>query len=54
MKLVDIVLLSTAVVFLVVGIDQVMKVGFANAYWALMLALILFFVFNLRRRKVEK
>jgi hypothetical protein len=53
MKVLDIVILSTAIVFLIIGIDQIMKVGFADAYWAIMLALVLFFVFNLRRRKTE-
>jgi hypothetical protein len=53
MKLPDILILSTAVAFLIIGIDQIMKVGLANGYWAMMLALIFFFVFNLRRRKVK-
>ena len=53
MKLPDILILSAAVVFLIIGIDQVMKVGFANGYWAMMLALIFFFVFNLRRGKAK-
>jgi hypothetical protein len=51
MRLPEVIILSLAVVFLIVGIDQIITVGFASAYWALMLALILFFVFNLRRRK---
>lgn len=51
MKLIDTILLSLAVVFLIIGIHQVMTVGFGNAYWALMLALLLFFLLNLRRRK---
>ncbi len=51
MKLPDIVLLSLAVVFLIIGIDQIITLGFAHAYWAIMLALILFFIYNLRRRK---
>ena len=51
MKLPDIIILSLSIVFLIIGIDQVITVGFAGAYWAIMLALILFFVFNLRRRK---
>jgi hypothetical protein len=51
MKLFDVILLALAVVFLIVGIDQVITIGFENAYWAIMLALIFFFVYNLRRRK---
>jgi hypothetical protein len=50
-KLPDIILLSLAVVFLVIGIHQVITIGFGNGYWAIMLALIFFFVYNLRRRK---
>jgi hypothetical protein len=49
MKLPEIIILSLAVAF--IGIHQVMTVGFGNAYWALMLTLILFFVFKLRRRR---
>jgi hypothetical protein len=51
MRLADIIILSLAVVFLIIGIDQIMVLGFASAYWAIMLALVLFFMYNLRRRK---
>ena len=51
MKLVDVILLSITIAFMIIGIHQVMRVGFQNAYWAIMLALVLFFLFNLRRRK---
>jgi hypothetical protein len=51
MKLIDSILISLAVAFLIIGIHQIMTVGFGNAYWAIMLALILFFLVNLRRRK---
>jgi hypothetical protein len=51
MKLPDVILPSLAVVFLIIGIDQIITVGFGDAYWALMLALVFFFVYNLRRRK---
>jgi hypothetical protein len=51
MKLPDIIILSLAVAFLIIGIHQTMTLGFGQAYWALMLTLILFFVLNLRRRK---
>jgi hypothetical protein len=51
MKLSDIIILSLAVVFLVIGIDQIITIGFTNAYWAIMLSLVLFFVYNLRKRK---
>lgn len=51
MRLPDVILLSLAVFFLIIGIDQVITIGFGKAYWAIMLALIFFFVYNLRRRK---
>jgi hypothetical protein len=51
MKLLDIALLSLAVVFLIIGIDQIMKIGFGQAYWAIMLALVFFFAYSLRKRK---
>lgn len=51
MKFPDIIYLSMAVVFIIIGIDQVMTVGFENGYWAIMLALVFFFLYNLRRRK---
>lgn len=51
MKLPDVVLLSLATAFLIIGVHQTMTIGFGNAYWAFMVALIFFFVYNLRRRK---
>jgi len=51
MKLTDIIILSLAVVFTIIGIHQTMTIGFGKAYWAVMLALVLFFIFNLRKRK---
>ena len=51
MKLPEVILLSLALGFGIIGIHQVMSVGFANGYWAIMLALVFFFLFNLRRRK---
>ncbi len=51
LKLPDIILLSLAVVFLIIGIDQTITLGFTRGYWAIMMALILFFVYNLRKRK---
>ncbi len=50
-KLIDIILLSLGVVFLIVGIDQIITLGFESGYWAIMLTLIFFFVYNLRKRK---
>jgi hypothetical protein len=51
MKLPEVILLALSIVFLVIGIDQSITLGFAHAYWAIMLGLILFFLYTLRRRK---
>jgi hypothetical protein len=51
MKVPDIILLSLSVVFLIIGIDQIIVLGFSHGYWAIMISLIFFFVYNLRRRK---
>jgi hypothetical protein len=49
MKLADVLLLSLAVAFLIIGIHQIMTVGIGQAYWVVMLSLILFFFYNLRK-----
>lgn len=51
MKLLLVILLSLAVAFLIIGIHQIMTLGFAYGYWAIMLALIFFFIYTLKRRK---
>ena len=51
MKLTDVLILSLAVGFLIIGIHQTMTIGFGKAYWAIMLSLILYFAFNLRKKK---
>jgi hypothetical protein len=51
MKLADVILLSLAVTFSIIGVHQTMNVGFGKAYWAVMLALVFFFLYILRRRK---
>jgi hypothetical protein len=51
MKLIDVLLLSLAVAFLIIGIHQIMTLGLGKAYWAIMLSLILYFAFNLRKKK---
>jgi hypothetical protein len=49
MRLRDAILLSLSAGFLIIGIHQTMVVGFGKAYWALMLALVLFFLYGLGR-----
>lgn len=51
MKIPDVIIISIAIAFFIIGIHQIMTVGFGNAYWAIMFALVFFFIFNLRRRK---
>jgi len=51
MKLVDVLLLSLAVVFIVIGAYEVMTLGLSHAYWSLMLAMILFFAYTIRKKR---
>jgi hypothetical protein len=51
MVLVDVLLLSLAVVFIIVGIYEVMTLGIAHAYWAIMLSVILFFLYTYRKKR---
>lgn len=51
MKLAEVIYLSLAVAFVIIGIHQVMTVGFGKAYWAMMMSLVFYFLFNLKRRK---
>ena len=51
MKLPDVIFISLAGGFLIIGIHQIMTVGFSKGYWAIMLALVFFFIYNLRKRK---
>lgn len=40
--------------FLIIGTDQMLVLGFEQGYWAFMLALICFFVFTFRKSKRSK
>jgi hypothetical protein len=51
MKLIDVLVLSLAVAFLIIGIHQTMTLGIGKAYWAVMLSLVLYFVYILRKKK---
>lgn len=51
MKLVDVFLVGLTIMFLIIGTDQTLKLGFQNSYWAFMLALVTFFAFNYRKSK---
>ena len=51
MKLPNIIVLSLAVAFIIIGVHQTMVLGFGKAYWALMLALVFFFLLNLLKKR---
>lgn len=51
MKFWDIIVLSLAVVFSIIGIHLTMTLGIQDAYWAIMLSIALYFFFVLRKRK---
>jgi hypothetical protein len=51
MKLMDIVLLSLAAGFVIIGIYEVMTLGLGHAYWAIMLAFGFFFIYTYRKKK---
>ncbi len=54
MKLLDTIIISLAVVFIIIGIYEVMSVGLGQAYWALMLAIVLYFVYDYRKNISNK
>jgi len=51
MKLMDAILLSLGAGFVIIAIHQIMTVGIGNAYWIIMLAFIMLFVYILRKRQ---
>jgi hypothetical protein len=61
MKLIDIILLSLAAGFFIIGVHQLvvitnnesLNVGLAQSYWVFMLSVTLFLTFQLRKKKQE-
>jgi hypothetical protein len=53
MKLADVLLLGLTIMFLIVGIDQTVVLGFSKGYWAFMMALISFFIYNYRKSRKQ-
>lgn len=51
MKLIDVLLLSLAAFFVIIGIYEIMTVGIGQAYWLIMMATFLFFTYTLRKKK---
>jgi hypothetical protein len=50
MKLVDVIILSLSVVFIIIGIYETMKWGLGHSYWSLMMAILLFFYYTYRKK----
>ena len=50
-RLLDVLLIGAAAMFLIIGIDQTIVLGFEKGYWAFMLALAAFFAFTYRKGK---
>jgi hypothetical protein len=50
-KLTDVFLIGFTIMFVIIGIDQTLFLGFNHGYWAFMLALITFFVFTYRKSR---
>jgi len=51
LKLPDIILISLTVVFVVIGIYEIMELGPSSGYWSVMLALVCFFAYHIRKNK---
>lgn len=55
MKLIDTLLLSASVGFLIIGIYEIMMGRFAENYWVLMMMMISLFIYGYRKNlRVEK
>jgi len=48
-SLLDIILISLAVVFVIIGMYEIMTLGASNGYWAVMVAMACFFGYYLRK-----
>ncbi len=54
MKLLDSLLFSFAILFMLIGIHQAMTVGYANSYWLFMLALATLMWYQVRKKNQKK
>jgi hypothetical protein len=50
MKFIDVLLLSLMAVFVFIGLYETILFGIGTGYWALMLAIFLFFIYTYRKR----
>jgi hypothetical protein len=51
MSLTNVLLLSMAVVFIIIGINEMITLGVGNGYWAVMLSIVFFFLYLYRKKK---
>ena len=51
MNLVDVLLLSLAAVFIIIGVYENMAIGLGQAYWAIMLSVGFFFIYWYRKKR---
>ncbi|MBL7877406.1 MAG: hypothetical protein JNL53_17205 [Cyclobacteriaceae bacterium] len=50
MKLFDVLLLSLAAALVIIAIYEIMTVGIGQAYWLVMMAVMLFFLYTYRKK----
>lgn len=50
MKLGNVLLLSLAAAFIIIGIAEMMTLGVQNGYWAVMLSIVFFFLYLYRKK----
>jgi len=51
MKLWDIIILTLAAFFVIIAIYEIMVVGIGQAYWLVMMAVMLFFLYTYRKKR---
>ncbi len=51
MKFWDIIILSLAAFFIIIAIYETMAVGIGHAYWLVMMAIMLFFLYTYRKKR---
>jgi hypothetical protein len=51
MKFWDIIILSLAAFFVIIAIYETMAVGIGQAYWLVMMAIMLFFIYTYRKKR---
>lgn len=51
MNLLNVILLSLAAGFIIIGIYETMVSGLDKAYWAIMVSVVLFFAYTYRMKK---